>query len=708
MLASWKNKFIFLYFSIFIVLVACIAKGQTKQTYKLLIEKANKEITAKSYAHAKKTLSEIDSNAFKPNQLEKGFYYQQLARLAYYDTYEDSKAVDYYYKAIKIYEINKSNDDIGIAYSNLVGVLTDLKRYKEAELAINKSLPFVKNNKIKYGNAYLNYSRLKLDVGDYKNAAIYNLQALKLFEQSGDQARIAAGNFQMGITMETSNQFEKAIAYYQKSLSIRKTLKDSLGMSNVYNNLGIVYKEEKKYDLAILNYKAAEDIGFRMGRPVMRINPLVNLAVIYTDLKNNEAAIRTYEEALEIAKKHKRTSSVKTIESNLAYIYLNANDYDKALPLAQKTYDYGKTNGTLEEKIAFSNNLGEILDGLNRSKEAFPYMQSALLMKDSLNNKQSNDAIAEMLTRFETQKKEQRIALLAKENTLQKLNIENQALILKQRSLEIDNRDFSLNLKNKEIESQNLKTSEQAQQIQLLAKEKAIKDLELKQKNIYLLVFIAILLVSGILGFQYYKKRKLAEINRMQEEKLRISRELHDNIGAQLSFINGSIQSLAAMDSKNQQLQQTQQITQNTIKELRSTVWLINQQSFGLEEFVVKLREYLKPYYGGTPTISIINKSDKDYNLEAAVATNLFRIIQELVNNAIKHSEATTLAVDFIASQNTLEASIKDNGKGYDLRASSAGYGLKNIQARTKAIKGSCRVETRIGQGTQVYLVVPI
>lgn len=697
-------------FTLLFVLFIIINKsnGQKVDSKLLIINKATKEIGDREYKKAASTLALIDSNTFKPTELNKGFYYQQLARLAFYDTYEDAKAVDYYYKAIKIYELNKANDDIGIAYSNLVGILTDLKEYKKAEIAINKSIPYVKGNKIRYGNALINYSRLKLDMGDYAKATSLNLEALKLYEQVGDQASLGSGYFQMGINMETSKQFEKAIEYYEKSLAVRKILKDSLKMSNVYNNLGIIYKNQKQYKLATQNYKAAYDIALQMKRPVLALNPLINLAVVANRENNQKQAIKLYEEALEIAKKFDRTTTIKTIESNLAYIYINNNDFEKALPLAQKAYNYGKEKGSLEEKIVFSSNLAEVLDGLGKTKEAFPYMRDSYEMSDSLHRKQSADAIAEMLTKFETQKKEQQIVLLGKENNIQKLILNNQYLILNQRALEITNRDYSINLQKAEITAQKLKTKEQLHQITLLAKEKEIKNLEIRQKNTYLIMAFGVLMIGGVSGFQIYKRRKLDEKTRLQNEKLRISRELHDNIGAQLSFINGSIQSMANADSKNEQLQHTQQVTQNTIKELRSTVWLINQQEFGLEEFVVKLREYLKPYYGSKPNIGIVNQSDKDYSIEPIIATNLFRIIQELVNNAIKHAEANTLEVKLVADQNKLKVSVKDDGKGYDLNAKPAGYGLKNIQERVKTMNATCNIDTAISSGTEIYLTIPI
>jgi signal transduction histidine kinase len=701
-------KIKFFLFLILILFTSDSIKAQFNTEYKLLIEKANKEITAKNYTQARKYISEIDSNAFKPNQLEKGFYYQQLARLAYYDTYEDAKSVAYYYKAIKIYEYNNSNVDLGIAYSNVVGVLTDLKRYKEAEVAINKSIIYVKNDKIKYGNALINYSRLLESTGDYPKSISLSLKALKLYEESGNLAKIGSGNFQTGLVLETAKQFDKAIEYYQKALSIRKTLKDSLGMSNVYNNLGIIYKNRKQYDLALSSYQNAYNLAIQMNRQVLSLNPLINIGVVYNKQNKNILAIKNYEDALIIANKFNRQNSIKIIETNLALLYMNEEQYEKALPFAQKAYNYGETDGTLEEKMAFNFNLAEVLDGLNRSKEAFPYMQRAIKFKDSLNNSQSSENIAEMLTKFETEKKEQQILLLAKENNLQKLSIENQDLMLNQRALEIDNRGISINLKNREIESQKLKTTQQQQQIKLLAKEKEIRDLEINKKNIYLAIGAFSILILGVTSFQFYKKRQLNELNRMQNEKLRISQELHDNIGAQLSFINSSIGTMSANDKENIQLKETQIITQNTIRELRSTVWLINQQEFSLDEFVVKLRDYVKPYHTGKPHINIEDLSNGNIILKPITATNLFRVIQEVVNNAIKHADATLLNIFFKNNNQELELLITDNGKGFERNGKANGYGLKNINSRIQNINGKCLIESKIGEGTQVKLNIPV
>jgi tetratricopeptide (TPR) repeat protein len=293
-------KLKFLLFLGFVCYFSFHVKAQVGKDYKALLDKISLEITAKNYEKAKKYLSEIDSNTFKKDQLEKGFYYFQSARIAY-DNYEDEKAVAYYYKSIKIFEYNKSSIDIGMAYSNIVGVLTDLKRYKEAEIAINKSILFVKNDKVKYGNALINYSRLMEAAGNYPKSISLSLQVLKLYEESGDKGRIGLGNFQTALVLETAKQFDKSIAYYQKALEIRKGLKDSLGMSNVYNNLGIIYKNRKQYDLALESYQNSYTLAKQMNRPVSVLNPLVNIGVVYNKQNKNDLAIQKYEEALIIA-----------------------------------------------------------------------------------------------------------------------------------------------------------------------------------------------------------------------------------------------------------------------------------------------------------------------------------------------------------------------------------------------------------------------
>ena len=94
--------------------------------------------------------------------------------------------------------------------------------------------------------------------------------------------------------------------------------------------------------------------------------------------------------------------------------------------------------------------------------------------------------------------------------------------------------------------------------------------------------------------------------------------------------------------------------------------------------------------------------------MEPIIATNLFRIIQEGVNNAIKYAEADCLKVSLLAENNNLKVTIKDDGKGYDLMTKPNGYGLKNINSRIKTLNGICETDTGLGKGTKISFQIPI
>ena len=197
--------------------------------------------------------------------------------------------------------------------------------------------------------------------------------------------------------------------------------------------------------------------------------------------------------------------------------------------------------------------------------------------------------------------------------------------------------------------------------------------------------------------------------NKMQNEKLRISRELHDNIGSQLTFINSSLETMRHNGNEADTLEDTQKLALNTIRELRSTVWLINQKEFLLDDFIIKLREFLKPVASSGTSVSVNLNGSGNHKLDANTATNIFRIIQEAVNNALKYSGCTELIITADSTEaGKLRIVIEDNGTGFDMATGKRGYGLKNIKARAEAIKGACTIKSEPGSGTTVSLSLPI
>ncbi len=495
---------------------------------------------------------------------------------------------------------------------------------------------------------------------------------------------------------------EFAFESYQKALTILGDRDLSL-QAKINKNTGALFLSWKKLDEALKYYLIAENLAIKAGDKRTVADLANNKGTVYEQQNLFDKAQINYNKALNFYLKNNIYDRIALTYNNLAILNKVQKKYPQSVSFYQKSVDNALKANNKWLSAAIGNNLGNLLSEMNKFAEGNEKLQKALSLEKEIDAKELIQETLENLADNEKRRGNFKLAYqylkdaaAAKNNFINVENTKEVAQLKEQ--FEAEKKEKKIELLNKESKIQHLTLSRKNQTI-----------------NIIIAIFLGIVSISYLVFSRYKIKQKgklklvaLETKHQVQEEKLRISRELHDNIGAQLTFINSSIQKFASQDLENQELQQTQQITQNTIKELRSTVWLINQQEFSLDEFVVKLREYLKPYYGGKPNIVIENNSDVDYKLEPIIATNLFRIIQEGVNNAIKYAEADCLKVSLLAENNNLKVTIKDDGKGYDLMTKPNGYGLKNINSRIKTLNGICETDTGLGKGTKISFQIPI
>ena len=556
----------------------------------------------------------------------------------------------------------KSDEEKIILLNKLATFYAQRGKGKEAIEAYHEIVFLAKKNNTLIAKTYNEIGNVEADLGKNAEALKAYQNGLK-FTPENNFSLQAIINKNIGALYLSWKKLDDALKYDNIAEKFAIKANDTRTIADLANNKGAVYEQKSQFDKAQKSYQKALQFYLKEN-----INDKVcltynNLAILAKVQKQFKLAIDYYALAVSFATKANNKWLTAAIGNNLGNLLSEMGEYERADIELSKALN-------LEKEINAGELLPETLENIadnekrrENFKKAFEYMKLTAIEKSKFINLESTKELAKLQEEFDAVNRQKKIELLDKENKIHQLT--------------------------------------------------------LSKKNTTILLisgaFVAIGFI-GFLAFSRYKLRQESKIklataeakNQIQEEKLRISRELHDNIGAQLNFINGSIQSLASADSGNQQLQQTQQVTQNTIKELRSTVWLINQQQFDLDAFVVKLREYLKPYYGGKPKISIENQSDKDYILEPIIATNLFRMIQELVNNALKYAEANELIVNVSARQSMLEVTVQDDGIGYDSNIKTSGYGLRNIKARANAIGGSYRVDTSIGSGTKFHLSIPI
>jgi signal transduction histidine kinase len=147
-----------------------------------------------------------------------------------------------------------------------------------------------------------------------------------------------------------------------------------------------------------------------------------------------------------------------------------------------------------------------------------------------------------------------------------------------------------------------------------------------------------------------------------------------------------------------------------SMKELRRTVWLINQDSANLDEIAIRMRDFFAPINKSRSLVVItVDPKSEDIVLSDIQTTHLFRIIQEGLNNALKHSACTEIHIELhVNAMNEVCFSIQDNGRGFDVNKQESGHGQGNMNTRITELGGSLSVHSELGFGTLIKGCFPL
>ena len=207
---------------------------------------------------------------------------------------------------------------------------------------------------------------------------------------------------------------------------------------------------------------------------------------------------------------------------------------------------------------------------------------------------------------------------------------------------------------------------------------------------------------------------KIETQNRLQEQRLRISRDLHDNIGAQLTFIISSIDNLKyGFEIKDKQLtaklDAISNFTSSTIYELRDTIWAMNKSEISFEDLQARISNFIDKANSIDGAINFSFVIDDSVDLSKVFTSvegmNIHRVLQEAIHNSLKHAEATNISID-INQAKDLIFKVSDNGKGFNLNTVKKGNGLNNIQKRIHDIGGEFSIMSNETSGTQIRVKI--
>ena len=512
--------------------------------------------------------------------------------------------------------------------------------------------------------SYSNLSLVYYYQGKYEKDLAYSLKAIHIFEKLNDLENLSLEWGELGYRMKKRN-LEKAIQYMQKSKQIAEKNNLQKPLLSIYNNYGVLKEMKVEYDSALFYYEKGLALKQKINDQVGIPYSLNNIAGVFVLRKQFDKAEENYQKALEIRKKINDTVGIAENYSYLGDLHLMQKDFKKAIGFYQKSTEITDKHKYLGLSQDSYRKISECYENLGEYQNALQNFKKFSALKDSLINQETNSKIAELEVKFDTNEKEKQL-------------LQKQA----------------------EVETSRIKFS----------------------------VAIVFAILASIIGFLFYRQQRLknkqqqqefelksamAQIesqNKLQEQRLSISRDLHDNIGAQLTFIISSLENTKfgipnLETAVEKRLDKISDFTRNTIVELRDTIWAMNKADFTMEDLSSRIFNFIEHAQSANHNIQFnfsIDEKLKNKKFSSVVGVNLYRTIQESVNNAMKYANAHHIVINAEKFQEGLKIEIKDDGKGFDTENVDVGNGLLNMKKRMEEIGGNFSINSEIGKGTSV------
>lgn len=224
-------------------------------------------------------------------------------------------------------------------------------------------------------------------------------------------------------------------------------------------------------------------------------------------------------------------------------------------------------------------------------------------------------------------------------------------------------------------------------------------------------ILIILLIIKYITNKKYKRKiEKLKTENELNIERQRISREMHDDIGAGLTQISLISESIKNKINANEEAIAIANTSRQLVKSMNEIIWSISNEYNTLQDLLIYLREQINSLleFSNINYTIIFPENNIHFKLTSHQKRNIILIVRESINNVLKYSQATELKIQIKVEENTLNITIKDNGIGFDPAAIKKGNGIKNIKFRIKEINGSCKIDSIVGDGTQFIYYIPL
>lgn len=564
--------------------------------------------------------------------------------------------------------------------------------------------------------------------------------------------------------------YDSAIFSYTRSFQLSKAVNDTSFMDAALNNTGIAFKNLGLYEDALDYYLASLKIKLARKNPRLIGLTLNNIGNMFTMLKKSDEAIYYLTEGLNYARESEYIHLESTILNNLGNSYVLKDSYDSALHFYYQALDINKK---IDYQIELSRNhhnignlyhrLGRYKDGHEELKKALDIRQALPSMYDQLETKGTLGKVLAAQGNFQEgiaflmEKKEYSSqyniphlhmeSLLELSNVYEEMGDYTTALKFRKNYDEIKdtlhNDQLNDKIKAMEVKFETGQLKDALEQSEYIIQlQKAGLEREHFIATLWMLISVLMVALILLLAYSYRKKvkseRLIAEktrenletriqlmeqkhkmqdvhglVNAQEQERVRIARDLHDGLGGLMSSI------LLSVGHLRQEIRDTgiteeilwvEQNLQQVSHEIRAVSHNLMPPSLlkfgllqGLEEYLSQLEKKSKISF------SLDHDFDESF-LNEFQKVMIFRMIQEMTGNIVKHSDAKEAFVQLLSDSYYLYLTVEDTGKGFDLQSSSEvrGIGLSNIRSRAHLLGAEMQLSSEKGKGTTYQIQIPL
>ncbi len=575
-------------------------------------------------------------------------------------------------------EIGKEidNEPIIAKSYNILGIVYDITNKWDSALYcydIAVELATKSNSKSTLASAFNNIGLINWNKGNNDEAIVFYNKSLKLFEELEDFKGIGNAYNNIGLIYWEQDRLEEALVYQRKALQNYLPINHEYGIGASYTNIGRLYDDigakDSAYFYSYLSIKNKIKTNDNYGLAIS----FNNLATIYEEDKQIDSALKYYTISIDKYKEIGNFGRCASSLYNLSSVYKEEyNDFKKAEEYLYEAMKYAEESGAKNILYKIYGNLGRLYYDWGKHNLSSDFLLKRIQIHDSIYNIERDEKIAEIQTKYETEKKDKDIAVLEGK--------------------------------------------------------KAQADLKISNRNTWILGlgagFIAIILL-GLLIIQRNKRIAAAEkdmaiiyeqeqslkaiIHAQEEERKRIAKDLHDGIVQQLGGVILAWRKLIKSDktdeSDENKLLESLEDSSNELREISHRMMPKALSELGV---VAALEDLFEKSLGQSEIKYEFECFGINERLKENIEITIFRIVQELINNILKHSDADHVSFQFVKTTGNIAFIVEDNGKGFVVNKKKNGIGLMNISSRLDAVNGNINIEPGTQKGTLITINIPI